>query len=180
MIQTDLTLQVHTDLSSLLDEGEAIAGLSESQWQTYFEQWVDELSPQQSKVQAYEISLLLTTDAEIQTLNATYRHQNQPTDVLAFAALEWEGPPNPAMEHLPINLGDIAISVETADLQAAENGHSLALELLWLASHGLLHLLGWDHPDAVHLNRMLAKQARLIDQIGFIPPSWSAEVLGYF
>ncbi len=181
MIQTDLALQVQTDLSILLnaDEVEAIAGLSESQWQNYFEQWIDELSPQRSKIQAYEISLLLTTDAEIQTLNATYRHQNRPTDVLAFAALEWAGSPNPAVEHLPTNLGDIAISVETAARQAAESGHSLALELLWLASHGLLHLLGWDHPDAIHLNDMLTEQDRLMRQIGLIAPSWSAESLGY-
>jgi probable rRNA maturation factor len=178
MIQTDLALQVQTDLSRFMDAG-AIADLSESQWQNYFEQWIQDLKPQQSKIRAYEINLLLTTDAEIQTLNATYRHQNQPTDVLAFAALEWEGPPNPAMEHLPTPLGDIAISVETAARQAAEHGHSLALELLWLASHGLLHLLGWDHPDATHLNRMLTEQARLLRQIGLIPPPWSAEALGY-
>jgi probable rRNA maturation factor len=178
MIQTDLALQVQTDLSRFMEAGR-IADLSQSQWQTYFEQWIDTLNPQQSKIQHYEISLLLTTDAEIQTLNATYRHQNQPTDVLAFAALEWEGPLNSAMEHLPTPLGDIAISVETAARQAAEHGHDLSLELLWLASHGLLHLLGWDHPDTVHLNEMLTEQCRLLRQIGSIPPPWSAEALGY-
>lgn len=181
MIQTDLTLQVHTDLSGFMDAGKVgpIADLSEAQWQSYFEQWIQALNPQQSKIRAYEINLLLTTDAEIQALNATYRHQNQPTDVLAFAALEWERPPNAAMEHLPTPLGDIAISVETAARQAAEHCHDLSLELLWLASHGLLHLLGWDHPDAIQLNRMLTEQARLLRQIGSIPPPWSAEALGY-
>jgi probable rRNA maturation factor len=181
MIEIDLALQIQTDISNATDKaGEVvIAGLLESQWQGYFEQWINALNPQQSKIQSYEVSLLLTTDAEIQTLNATYRQQDRSTDVLAFAALEWEGPTSPEMAELPTNLGDIAISVETAALQAAENGHDLSLELIWLASHGLLHLLGWDHPDATHLNQMLIEQARLMTLIGFKSPSWSAQTLGY-
>jgi probable rRNA maturation factor len=187
MIEIDLALQINTDIASSTDESGAmadawsgaIAALTESQWQNYFEQWINALNPQQSKIQAYEVSLLLTTDTEIQTLNATYRQQDRPTDVLAFAALEWEGPTSPEMAELPTNLGDIAISVETAALQAAENGHDLSLELIWLASHGLLHLLGWDHPDAAHLNQMLMEQARLMKLIGLKPPLWSAQALGY-
>lgn len=193
MIQVDLALQVQPDLfdsaavdgldAIFLRKRFAIAALlesqSKSQWQTYFEQWINALNPQHSKIQFYEVSLLLTTDTEIQTLNASYRHQNQPTDVLAFAALEWESPTVPELADLPTNLGDIAISVETAGRQAAENGHDLALELLWLASHGLLHLLGWDHPDAAHLHQMLTEQTRLIEIIGFKPPQWSAQALGY-
>jgi probable rRNA maturation factor len=181
MIQVDLALQIETDISSsIATDGEVeIAGLSEAQWQTYFEQWIQALNPQQSKIQSYEVSLLLTTDADIQTLNTTYRHQDRPTDVLAFAALEWDGPTSPEMADLPTNLGDIVISVETAALQAAENGHDLSLELIWLASHGLLHLLGWDHPDAAHLNQMLMEQARLMALIRLESPSWSAQALGY-
>jgi probable rRNA maturation factor len=181
MIQVDLALQIETDnSSSVATDGEVeIAGLSECQWQTYFEQWIQALNPQQSKIQSYEVSLLLTTDADIQTLNTTYRHQDRSTDVLAFAALEWDGPTSPEMADLPTNLGDIVISVETAALQAAENGHDLSLELIWLASHGLLHLLGWDHPDATHLNQMLMEQARLMALIRLESPSWSAQALGY-
>jgi probable rRNA maturation factor len=181
MIEIDLALQIQMDISSATDKaGEMVfAELSESQWQRYFEQWINALNPQQSKIQSYEVSLLLTTDAEIQALNATYRQQDRSTDVLAFAALDWEGPTSPEMAELPTNLGDIAISVETAALQAAENGHDLSLELIWLASHGLLHLLGWDHPDATHLNQMLMEQARLMTLIGFKSPSWSAQALGY-
>jgi probable rRNA maturation factor len=181
MIEIDLVLQIQTDIASSTDEaGEMrIATLTESQWQHYFEQWINALNPQQSKIQAYEVSLLLTTDTEIQTLNAAYRQQDRPTDVLAFAALEWDGPTSPEMADLSTNLGDIAISVDTAALQAAENGHDLSLELIWLASHGLLHLLGWDHPDAAQLNQMLTEQARLIELIGLKAPLWSAQTLGY-
>jgi len=62
----------------------------------------------------------------------------------------------------PLELGDIIISLETAARQAKEHGHSLVRELLFLASHGLLHLLGWDHPDDASLAAMLARQEALL------------------
>jgi probable rRNA maturation factor len=62
-----------------------------------------------------------------------------------------------------LELGDIVISLETAARQAGDQGHDLAEELLVLASHGLLHLLGWDHPDEARLAAMLARQDRLIE-----------------
>jgi probable rRNA maturation factor len=57
------------------------------------------------------------------------------------------------------------ISVETADRQAQQQGHSLKTELAWLASHGCLHLLGWDHPDLESLKRMLNQQVTLLQAI---------------
>ena len=54
------------------------------------------------------------------------------------------------------------ISLETAARQAPDHGHSLREEVLFLASHGLLHLLGWDHPDDASLAAMLARQERLL------------------
>jgi probable rRNA maturation factor len=62
----------------------------------------------------------------------------------------------------PLELGDIVISLETAARQAAAADTSLEAELLFLASHGLLHLLGWDHPDAESLAAMLSRQEALI------------------
>ena len=61
-----------------------------------------------------------------------------------------------------LELGDIVISLDTAARQAPEHGHSLERELLFLASHGLLHLLGWDHPDDASLAAMLERQERLL------------------
>ncbi len=62
----------------------------------------------------------------------------------------------------PLELGDIVISLESAARQAAAAGTSLEAELLFLASHGLLHLLGWDHPDEASLATMLSLQEALI------------------
>jgi probable rRNA maturation factor len=106
------------------------------------------------------------TDAEIAELNADWRQKEGPTDVLAFAAQDEAtdgAPPMPASGQAePLELGDIVISIETAARQAPEHGHDLEQELLFLASHGLLHLLGWDHPDEASLAAMLARQERLV------------------
>jgi probable rRNA maturation factor len=139
-------------------------------WELWFRQWLENL--QLSTTQAYELSLRLTNDAEIQALNAQYRHKDQPTDVLAFAALEVDSPQIEEMNE-PIYLGDIIISVETAQTQA--QGHSLKQELAWLAAHALLHLLGWDHPTDEELLAMLQKQSWLLGQVGIIPPAYSVE-----
>jgi len=101
----------------------------------------------------YEVGLRLTTDAEIHVLNRTYRAKNKPTDVLAFAQRE-----GPAGRLHPELLGDIVISVETARRQARRG---LYAELVHLASHGLCHLLGYDHRDDEEERVMNARAAAL-------------------
>lgn len=136
-------------------------------WQDWLETWLLNLHPQLPPADAYELTLRLTDDTEIQALNSQYRQQNKPTDVLAFAALEADSPTSPD-ESEPLYLGDIVISVDTAARQAQDHNHSLSIELAWLASHGLLHLLGWDHPDDDSLEEMLDKQANLLQQVGLV------------
>ncbi len=138
-------------------------------WEVWFNRWLDTLQPDLSPIRAYELSLRLTDDHEIHTLNSQYRQQDKPTDVLAFASLEVDSPPTEAMaETEPLYLGDIVISVETAQRQASDRGHSLEIELAWLAAHGLLHLLGWDHPDEEQLTQMLNQQETLLHTVGLI------------
>jgi probable rRNA maturation factor len=112
---------------------------------------------------------MITDDRSIAVLNGEWRQQAVPTDVLAFAAQEAPLPPG-ALAELgeaePLELGDIVISLETAARQAQDHDHDLERELGFLASHGLLHLLGWDHPDAASLERMLARQEQLIVKAG--------------
>ncbi len=139
-------------------------------WQDWFTQWMTVLEPANRSGDAlhpsdrYELSLRLTDDQEVQNLNREFRSKDQPTDVLSFAALEVDCPQLPDEE--PLGLGDIIISVETAARQAEIQGHSIEIELIWLASHGLLHLLGWDHPDEPSLMDMLDQQRDLLQAIG--------------
>jgi probable rRNA maturation factor len=101
----------------------------------------------------YEVSLRLVGDAQIHVLNRGYRRKDGPTDVLAFA--QREGPAGPLHPGL---LGDIVISVDTARRQARRG---LYRELLHLASHGLCHLLGYDHRDDAEEAEMNARAAAL-------------------
>lgn len=116
---------------------------------------------------AISLGLQFCDDATMASLNGAWRQQPQATDVLAFAALEGEAAEagEPCVE-----LGDIIVSVETARRQAREQGHGLLHELRWLVSHGVLHLLGWDHPDEEQLNAMLQCQERLLDTGGKVQP----------
>jgi len=105
------------------------------------------------------------TDAEeIQRLNAGYRNIDRVTDVLTFPA--WEGdailcPPDGY-------LGDIAICFERAHEQALEYGHSLERELAFLAVHGALHLLGYDHMQPDDEKAMLARQDEILNELGYL------------
>lgn len=153
--------------------------ITNQDWQQWFTVWLAHLQQDAN----YEIALRLTDDDEIQKLNAQYRHQDRPTDVLAFAALEADIPGLPLdfadSEIEPIYLGDIVISATTAVAQALERGHSHQYELVWLAAHGLLHLLGWDHPDQSSLERMLEQQdvlLSLIDIREFTPDTVKSQV----
>ncbi len=136
-------------------------------WKNWFSIWLENLIAYLPEAPSYELSLRITDDREIQSLNINYRHQDKPTDVLAFAALEVDFP-QPGSEFEPLYLGDIVISIDTAIKQAQEQNHSLSQELAWLASHGLLHLLGWDHPDDESLEEMLSQQSILLKNIGII------------
>ena len=149
--------------------------ISSDTWQTWFSSWMQQIVPTDLLHPAYELTLRLTDDAEIQTLNATYRQQHCPTDVLAFAALEAAIPTPSQGEQHPLELGDIVISVETALAQAETNQHTPQKELAWLACHGLLHLLGWDHPDQVSLEQMLAQQRQMLAMI--TPSKLAPEVI---
>jgi probable rRNA maturation factor len=134
-------------------------------WKNWFETWLTELTEDLPSAEAYEVSLRLTSDREIQLLNSQYRQQDKPTDVLAFAILE-DPFPQEIVRDEPLYLGDIVISLDTACQQARSQQKKPILELAFLASHGLLHLLGWDHPDLESEQRMLARQENLMQLIG--------------
>ncbi|MGB3210542.1 MAG: pyridoxine 5'-phosphate synthase [Desulforhopalus sp.] len=97
----------------------------------------------QCGVKEYNVSLLLTGDQEITSLNAQYRNKNQPTNVLSFPFADGA---DASIASLPVKeLGDIVISVETALRESIEYGQTLHDRMSWLVIHGMLHLLGYDH-----------------------------------
>ena len=177
----ELTLQDYFFEDQFEDQA---APISETTWATWFQQWLtamasglgDKHEPATYPTAYYELTLRLTDDAEIQALNAQYRQQDKPTDVLSFASLEVDSPALPLDQDNPLYLGDIVISVPTAQQQALAQNHSLATELAWLAVHGFLHLLGWDHPDEASLERMVKQQELLLRDSGSPLPSTEASL----
>ncbi|HEY8463134.1 MAG TPA: rRNA maturation RNase YbeY [Bacillota bacterium] len=112
-----------------------------------------------------EVSLVLVDNDYIQELNLEYRGVDQPTDVLSFALEEAdEAPELHSEEELPKLLGDIYISVERAREQAESYGHSLERELAYLATHGLLHLLGYDHQTSETKQVMRQAEERIMQE----------------
>jgi probable rRNA maturation factor len=106
-----------------------------------------------------ELSVWLTTNDEIASLNARYRGLYAPTDVLSFPAGTIPAP----IPELP--LGDVVVSVEQAAQQAKLNGHDFVTELLMLCLHGTLHLLGYDdQTDAqrAHMNQIAVRTLRAL------------------
>ena len=105
-----------------------------------------------------EISLVLCDNLFIRSLNAQYRGQDKPTDVLSFAQDD------------PNLLGDIVISLPTAARQAEAAGWSLADEVALLAVHGLLHLLGYDDETEAGAWEMQAKTEAALRDAGIAVP----------
>jgi probable rRNA maturation factor len=158
---------------------------------------VDALAAAEPLPCTYELALYLTTDAAIRALNRDYRGLDAPTDVLSFRYADvaltpspsptaWErgvGARRAAPLHLPPlplagegdkggegdlpPLGDLVISVETARRQAPLNGHDLLTELLMLALHGTLHLMGYDDSTAAARAAMNGRAVSVLRTLGY-------------
>jgi probable rRNA maturation factor len=141
--------------------------------------------------QPVTLTLLITNDETIQALNQQYRQQDKPTDVLSFPLLDrplanapadqlWIPPeeaggtaskhifitPSELTTEMTTNLGDIVISWPTVLRQAAEKGHSPTYELLYLLSHGVLHLVGYDDQTEAGYQAMIQIQQAVMEATG--------------
>ena len=103
-----------------------------------------------------ELSVLLTDDDRIHELNRVHRGKDRATDVLAFPLeLESDGPGDPL-------LGDVVISLDTAQRQADSRRRPLIAEVRFLLAHGLLHLVGFDHDTTVRKRKMDGMARKLV------------------
>jgi probable rRNA maturation factor len=114
-----------------------------------------------------EVSITFVSNERIQEINREYRDKDTPTDVISFAMEELgEGEVELIGEEMPRILGDIIISVPKAKEQANEYGHSFIRELGFLAVHGFLHLLGYDHMTKEEEEVMFTRQREIFDEYG--------------
>ena len=118
---------------------------------------------------ACEINVLITDDKEIHAINLASRNVDKPTDVLSFPMFQleagelpedWDTYLDPETGLCP--LGDMVISLERANAQAQEFGHSSRREVGYLTIHSMLHLLGYDHLDEGPQKAMMRKREEKI------------------
>ena len=107
-----------------------------------------------------DVVVLLTDDAAVHDLNLRFRDRDRPTNVLSFPAAESAAP----------HLGDLVLALGVCAAEAAAQGKSLADHVTHLTVHGVLHLLGRDHVDAVEAEAMEAEERTLLASLGVADP----------
>jgi len=167
-IDLSFTPFLDQDLDTVLNRETLELIRNASQWNSEIASWMRFIQLNEEfkcpdivrKASQLSLGLELTNDKKILDLNSAWLGQSKSTDVLSFPMIDET---SFCVSHECIELGDIVISVPTAIRQARENNIDLFRELRWLATHGLLHLLGWDHSDEESLNNMLLNQEQLLD-----------------
>jgi len=127
-----------------------------------------------------DFNVCFVNDDEISRMNSLYRGKPAPTDVLSFA---WQAEEEGGLELLDAGeflnfLGDIVISVDTAEHNARVEGHSTEAEIRWLILHGALHLLGYDHEK--DQGEMMALELSLRERLGLSAGACGDQQAGSF
>lgn len=114
-----------------------------------------------------ELSITFVNNERIREINKEYRNKDKATDVISFAMEDLgEGEIVPVGVDMPRVLGDIIISVDKAKEQSEDYGHSYLREVVFLAVHGFLHLLGYDHETEEEEKEMFSLQREILDEFG--------------
>ncbi|MBQ8817033.1 MAG: rRNA maturation RNase YbeY [Clostridia bacterium] len=114
-----------------------------------------------------EVSVTFTDNEGIKALNKDYRSIDKETDVLSFPLVDFDGGEEPPINEETVGLGDIVISLEKAQAQAEEYGHSFEREVAFLTVHSMLHLLGYDHVNSDEEDaEMRQRQSEILIKMG--------------
>ncbi len=117
-----------------------------------------------------ELSVRLTSDAEVQALNSTWRGKVRPTNVLSFPQMEPETLGDLASEGPELMLGDIVLAHGVCEREAREKAIPLEAHAAHLVVHGTLHLLGYDHGDDARAEAMEQREVRALARLGIADP----------
>lgn len=113
------------------------------------------------KIHSYHVVSFMLVDLEtIHKYNLEYRNIDRPTDVISFAYVDGEDD-----HHLPKELGDILICIDKVKEQAKEYGHSELREFAFLVTHGMLHILGYDHQTKEDEEKMFSLQDTILEKL---------------
>jgi probable rRNA maturation factor len=134
--------------------------------------WLQNVAEQVLVAQAtgdnVELGLVIADEERVRELNRSYRGRDEPTDVLAFSAVEEIGqelPPFVAPPDGVVHLGEVIIAYPQAVVQAEEHQHSVKKEIAILIIHGVLHLLGYDHDKPEPERQMRAREEEILTSV---------------
>ncbi|EHJ06853.1 rRNA maturation RNase YbeY [Staphylococcus simiae] len=140
--------------------------LVKEEWYHQIEELLNFAKQQEQIDEEAELSVTFVDKEEIQTINRTYRDKDKVTDVISFALEEDEPEIDFNDFDIPRVLGDIIICTDVAQEQADNYGHSFERELGFLALHGFLHLLGYDHMTTEDEQQMFGRQDAILNAYG--------------
>lgn len=124
---------------------------------------IDVLTKEYESDREVYVSVLLTGNEEIQRVNRDFRDKDMPTDVISFAYHDNDEADNGLYD----SLGDIIISLERVEEQRKDYGHSFKREFYYVLTHGLLHLMGYDHMEEEEKKIMRAKEEEILKEYGY-------------
>lgn len=134
----------------------------EEDYEQVYMEIIEEAKKQLQITEDLELSCILVNDEKIHQINKEYRNIDRSTDVISFALEDNE---QFYVAGQPRSIGDIFISIDHAKSQAKEYEHSIKREMCFLFTHGLLHLLGFDHMEKEEEETMIAMQKNILDQL---------------
>ena len=151
------------EINILIDEG-----LEDSPSMGWLHSMAEQILVAQGTADNVEMSLVITSEERVRQLNQSYRGRDEPTDVLAFSAIEEVGKDLPPFIVPPdgvLHLGEVIISHPQAAMQAEEHQHSLKREISILIIHGVLHLLGHEHDKPDLERQMRAREDEILSSV---------------
>lgn len=140
--------------------------LVKDEWYEQIEKLLNFAKQQEEISEDAELSITFVDKSEIQEINKMYRDKDKVTDVISFALEEDEPDINMSEFDIPRVLGDIIICTDVAQEQSESYGHSFERELGFLALHGFLHLLGYDHMNEEDEKEMFGRQDAILNAYG--------------
>lgn len=137
---------------------------NEKKWNRYRHDFLAILARAQEVIEIPKgacLSVIFVDSSRIHEINREYRHIDRPTDVITFALMDSDD----VLDVEESELGDIFINIEAVYNQAKEYQHTLRREVCFLFTHGVLHLLGYDHMNEEDEKVMFALQDQIIDPL---------------
>ncbi|AGZ24458.1 MULTISPECIES: rRNA maturation RNase YbeY [Staphylococcus] len=140
--------------------------LVKDEWYEQIEKLLNFAKQEEQINEDAELSITFVDKSEIQEINKMYRDKDKVTDVISFALEEDEPDIDMSEFDIPRVLGDIIICTDVAQEQSESYGHSFERELGFLALHGFLHLLGYDHMNEEDEKEMFGRQDAILNAYG--------------